>query len=102
MMLWAQQGEFAGLTELSKFGLSGTIIAVAIYAVVYVWRSDRSSLVDWRVEARGDLKEEREARRAHETAMTKLLTELVASVADIKEGMQGLLEEIRRLKETSK
>lgn len=101
MMLLAQ-AEVAGISKLYEFGAVGVCLALAVYGLIYAWRDNRSNLVDWRVEARADLKEERVSRQAHEAAMTKLLGELVASVADLKEGMQILLDELRRLKDQGK
>jgi hypothetical protein len=101
MMVFGQAAT-GGIDKLYEFGAIGVMLALAVYGLIIVWRQNTSNLVDWRVEARADLKEERLSRQAHEQAMTKLLGELVASIADIKEGMQILLEELKRLKESGK
>jgi hypothetical protein len=88
-----------GIDKLYEFGAIGVMLALAVYGLIIVWRQNTSNLVDWRVEARADLKEERLARQAHEQAMTKLLGELVGSVADIKEALQIVLAELKRLKD---
>lgn len=90
------------LSELGKFGFGGIVTAISIYGIYLVWKSDRSSLVDWRVEARTDLKEERTSRQAHEATMTKLMSELASSIADIKEALQIVLDELRKLQSSGK
>jgi hypothetical protein len=102
LILIAQAAELHGISQLAQFGLAGVMLMLMIYAVIAIWKQNTTNLVDWRVEARADLKEERTSRQTHEAAMTKLLTELVAAVADIKDSLQIVLEELRRMKENGK
>jgi len=100
ILLGVEDGAF-GIQKLYELGAVGVMLAITVYGLILVWRQNTSNLVDWRVEARADLKEERTSRQAHESQMTKLLTELVSSVSDIKEAMQIVLNELKKLQDTN-
>lgn len=95
-MLLGQAAEIAGVSQLAQFGLAGVMLMLMIYAVIAIWRQNTTNLVDWRVEARADLKEERTSRQAHEAAMTKLLGELVAQATEQKNAMSDIREAMDR------
>jgi uncharacterized coiled-coil DUF342 family protein len=84
------QADLSGISQLSQYGLPGVMLLIMIYAVIAIWKQNTTNLVDWRVEARADLKEERSSRQAHEAAMTKLLAELVAQATEQKDAMSDI------------
>lgn len=95
-MILVGQTELNGISQLSQFGLAGVMLMLMIYAVIAIWRQNTSNLVDWRVEARADLKEERTSRQNHESAMTKLLGELVQQATEQKNAMADIREAMDR------
>jgi len=90
------QADGIGLSRLSEYGLVGVMLALALYALIAVWKQNTSNLVDWRVEARTDLQEERKSRQAHEMQVTKLLGELIVQATEQREAMAEIKEAMAR------
>jgi hypothetical protein len=103
-----------GVAKLADYGIIGVLFLATLWTLKIVSFRYSEVLVAGRVEARGDLTEERKSRQAHEQQMSTLLGELVKQATEQKEALEqtmqvnqkmmqsleGILAELQRLKGT--